>query len=302
MFERFTDEARQVVVGAQEEAREIGHDYIGTEHILLGLLRSRPSAASEALSALGIGLDDARARIIQIVSRSEQPSEGQIPFTPRAKKVLELSLREALSRGQNYIGSEHILLGLIREGEGVAARVLLDYGVTGEALRQATLDRMPVPGPQPPEVAPVATSGVRSDRPIRDAWTDGLAGHLGTLSSEIRAEFGRGADAGDLLLALACAPGTLVERVLRELGVDLDELWGRIETVRRERLVERAAVECEIAEVRQAKDAAVESHEFARAAELRDSERVLRERLRESAAVHPDALVLIRRRLGIPEP
>jgi len=83
--------------------------------------------------------------------------------------VLELSLREALSRGQNYIGSEHILLGLIREGEGVAARVLLDYGVTGEALRQATLDRMPVPSPQPPEVPPVATSGAGSDRPIRDA-------------------------------------------------------------------------------------------------------------------------------------
>src|SRR5258708_27413749 len=95
---------------------------------------------------------------------------------------------------------------------------------------------MPGPSPQPPEVPPVATSGACSDRPIRDAWTDGLAGHLGTLSSEIRAELGRGPDAGDLLLALACAPGTLVERVLRELGVDLDELWGRIETVRLERL------------------------------------------------------------------
>src|SRR5258708_39473136 len=106
---------------------------------------------------------------------------------------------------------------------------------------------MPVRGREAPEVPPVATSGACSDRPIRDAWTDGLAGHLGTLSSEIRAEFGRGPDAGDLLLALACAPGTLVERVLRELGVDLDELWGRIETVRRERLLARRAAESGIA-------------------------------------------------------
>ena len=300
MFERFTEEARQVVVLAQEEGRNLGHNYIGTEHILLGLLRERHSAPGEALTAAGVALEEARAAIVRLVGRGEQPSAAEVPFTPRAKKVLELSLREALSRGHNYIGPEHILLGLIRENDGVALKVLLDFGVDVEALRRATLDRLPEPGPQPPAVPPVATSWARSARTAEDVWTDGLASHFGALGHEIRAELEREPDAGDLLLALACAPGTLVERVLRELGVDLDELWGRIETARRERLAERAALERDIAEVRKAKDAAVESQEFARAAELRDSERVLRERLREPPAVHADALVLIRRRLGIP--
>jgi ATP-dependent Clp protease ATP-binding subunit ClpA len=300
VFERFSEEARQVVVVAQEEARAIGHDYIGTEHILLGLLRYEESGAGEALASVGVGLETARAEIVRIVGPGEQRSAGQVPFTPRAKKVLELSLREALSLGHNYIGPEHILLGLIREHDGVAAQVLLSFGVDGEVLRQATLDRLPEPGPQPPEVPHVATSWARSVHAIEDAWLDGLTAQLTTLSGEIRAELGREPDAGDLLLALACAPGTLVERALRELGVDLDELWGRIETARRERLAERAAVEREIAEVRQAKEAAIESQEFGRAAELRDSERALRGRLRKSRSVDPDALTEIRRRLGIP--
>jgi ATP-dependent Clp protease ATP-binding subunit ClpA len=300
LFERFTNEARQVVVAAQEEARTIGHDYIGTEHILLGLLRAQPSGAAEALAMVGVGLEETRAEIVRVVGRSGQPSEGQIPFTPRAKKVLELSLREALNLGHNYIGPEHILLGLIRENEGVAARVLLDFGVDAEAMRRATLERMPEPDPRSPEGRRAATSWVQARRPVEYAWTDGLAGQLEVLGREIRAELAREPDAGDLLLALACVPGTLIERALRELDVDLDELWGRIETARRERREQRAAFEREIAEIRSAKEAAVESHEFGRAAELRDSERAMRERLRNSAAVHADVLVEIRRRLGIP--
>ena len=128
MFERFTDWARRVVVLAQEEARDLCHSYIGTEHILLGLLREQDGVAARALEALGISLDAARQQVQGIIGRGEGMPVGHIPFTPRAKKVLELSLREALQFGHNYIGTEHILLGLVREGDGVAAHVLVDLG------------------------------------------------------------------------------------------------------------------------------------------------------------------------------
>ena len=124
MFERFTDQARRVVVVAQEESRKLGHDYIGTEHILLGILGAGESVAVQALASLGVSLEAAREQVEEIVGRGSHQVSGHIPFTPRAKKVLELSLREAIQLGHNYIGTEHILLGLIREGEGVAAQVL----------------------------------------------------------------------------------------------------------------------------------------------------------------------------------
>jgi ATP-dependent Clp protease ATP-binding subunit ClpC len=130
MFERFTDRARKVIVLSQEEARGLGHNWIGTEHILLGLLREGDGVAAKALQAMGIGMDLARQRVEEIIGRGPQPApSGHIPFTPRAKKVLELSLREAHQLGHNYIGTEHILLGLIREGDGVAAQVLMAQGV-----------------------------------------------------------------------------------------------------------------------------------------------------------------------------
>jgi ATP-dependent Clp protease ATP-binding subunit ClpC len=130
MFERFTDRARRVVVLAQAEARDLDHNYVGTEHILLGLLREGEGVAARALSSLGISLDAVRHRVEEIIGRGQQPAaSGHIPFTPRAKKVLELSLREALQLGHTHIGTEHILLGLIREGDGVAAQVLLASGV-----------------------------------------------------------------------------------------------------------------------------------------------------------------------------
>jgi ATP-dependent Clp protease ATP-binding subunit ClpC len=130
MFERFTDRARRVIVMAQDEARRLDHNYIGTEHILLGLLNEGAGVAARALESLGISLDVVRQQVEEIIGRGRGPSpSGHIPFTPRAKKVLELSLSEAMHLGHTYIGTEHILLGLIREGEGVAAQVLVDLGV-----------------------------------------------------------------------------------------------------------------------------------------------------------------------------
>ena len=130
MFERFTDRARRSVVLAQEEARGLGHTWVGTEHLLLGVIREGDGVAAKALQAMGISLDRVRQRVEEIIGAGPQPSpSGPIPFTPRAKKVLELSLREAQQLGHNYIGTEHLLLGLIREGDGVAAQVLVIQGV-----------------------------------------------------------------------------------------------------------------------------------------------------------------------------
>jgi ATP-dependent Clp protease ATP-binding subunit ClpA len=140
MFERFTDRARRVVALAQEEARMLNHDYIGTEHILLGLIHEGDGVAARSLESLGISLDAVRQQVQEIIGRGQQAPSGHIPFTPRAKKVLELSLREALQLGHNYIGTEHILLGLLREGDGVAAQVLVRLGADlNRVLRQVIL-------------------------------------------------------------------------------------------------------------------------------------------------------------------
>ena len=139
MFERFTDRARRVVVLAQEEARMLNHNYIGTEHILLGLIHEGEGVAAKGLEALGISLEAVRSQVEEIIGQGQQAPSGHIPFTPRAKKVLELSLREALQLGHNYIGTEHILLGLIREGEGVAAQVLVKLGADLNRVRQQVI-------------------------------------------------------------------------------------------------------------------------------------------------------------------
>jgi ATP-dependent Clp protease ATP-binding subunit ClpC len=139
MFERFTDRARRVVVLAQEEARMLNHNYIGTEHILLGLIHEGEGVAAKALEALNISLEAVRSQVEEIIGQGQQAPSGHIPFTPRAKKVLELSLREALQLGHNYIGTEHILLGLIREGEGVAAQVLVKLGADLARVRNQVI-------------------------------------------------------------------------------------------------------------------------------------------------------------------
>jgi ATP-dependent Clp protease ATP-binding subunit ClpC len=135
VFERFTDRSRRVVVLAQEEARLLNHNYIGTEHLLLGLIAEGEGVAATALESLGISLEAVQLQVEEIIGRGGAAPSGQIPFTPRAKKVLELSLREALQLHHDYIGTEHLLLGLIREGEGVAAQVLVRLGAELEVVR-----------------------------------------------------------------------------------------------------------------------------------------------------------------------
>jgi ATP-dependent Clp protease ATP-binding subunit ClpA len=166
MFERFTDRARRVIVLAQEEARLLNHNSIGTEHLLLGLAHEGQGVAAKALESLGISLDGARAQVEEVIGRGQSGPTGHIPFTPRAKKVLELSLREAKQLGHNYIGTEHLLLGLVREGEGVAAQVLIRLGGDLSRVRQQVIELLgssasgpeaaagmrPVPMPPPEEL------------------------------------------------------------------------------------------------------------------------------------------------------
>jgi ATP-dependent Clp protease ATP-binding subunit ClpC len=142
VFERFTQQARQVIVLAQDEARALGHDYIGTEHILLGLLRDEEGLAGGVLRSLGVTLEEARAHVASLVGQEEAAASGQMPFTPGARKVLELSLREAISLGHDSIGAEHILLALTRVDDGVAARVLLEVDVGADAIRDEVVRAM----------------------------------------------------------------------------------------------------------------------------------------------------------------
>ncbi len=150
MFERYTERARQVVVLAQQEARTLKHNWIGTEHILLGLLREEEGLAARVLESLDITVERVRAQVVRIVGTGEELESVQIPFTPRAKKVLELALRESLSLRHNYIGTEHILLGLVRENEGIAARILLDFDVDSEKIRNKVISMLSGPGARRP--------------------------------------------------------------------------------------------------------------------------------------------------------
>src|SRR6201984_2997052 len=176
MFERFTDRARRVVVLAQEEARMLNHNYIGTEHTLLGLIHEGEGVAAKSLESLGISLEGVRSQVEEIIGQGQQAPSGHIPFTPRAKKVLELSLREALQLGHNYIGTEHILLGLIREGEGVASQVLVNRGAELTRVRQQVIQLLS--GYQGKETA--------------EAGTGGRGGESGSPSTSlVLAQFGR---------------------------------------------------------------------------------------------------------------
>jgi hypothetical protein len=169
MFERFTDRARRVVVLAQEEARRLSHNYIGTEHILLGLTAEGDGVAARALLSLGVSADRARAEVVQAIGHGQSTPTGHIPFTPRAKKVLELSLREALQLGHGHIGSGHILLGVVREGEGIAAQVLAKLGADQERVRQRVVELLrtddeaepgPEHGPDPRAFLPRRPPGI----------------------------------------------------------------------------------------------------------------------------------------------
>ena len=190
MFERFTDRARRVVVLAQEEAKMLNHNYIGTEHILLGLIHEGEGVAAKALESLGISLDAVRAQVEEIIGQGQEIPSGHIPFTPRAKKVMELSLREALQLGHDYIGTEHILLGLIREGDGVAAQVLVRLGADLNRVRQQVIlllyqSKEPPLARRPAEGAPLPEVQARLD-----AFEDWLAA--------VEQRVGTGPDTSDL--------------------------------------------------------------------------------------------------------
>jgi ATP-dependent Clp protease ATP-binding subunit ClpC len=188
MFERFTDKARQAVVLAQEEARRLGHPEVGTEHLLLGLLAvtGGDSAGTRTLTALGIFLDDLRAEVEERIGRGEGAPGGHLPFAPRNKKVLELSLREALQLGHNYIGTEHILLGLVREGESDAAQVLVRLGADLETVRQEVVRQLTVGGAgRPAAIRPSKESMVADIEALYDEIIR-LAGEVERLTELLR--------------------------------------------------------------------------------------------------------------------
>src|SRR5689334_23780097 len=208
MFERFTERARQVVVLAQEEARTLKHNYIGTEHILLGLLREEEGLAARVLESLDITVERVRAQVVRIVGSGEEVTSGQIPFTPRAKKVLELALREALSLGHNYIGTEHILLGLVRENEGVAARILLDFDADSEKIRNEVIRMLSGPG------------GRRQGGGSSGSGAQGGAQGEGKKSSKLLDQFGRNLTklASDGKLDPVVGRETEIERIMQILS------------------------------------------------------------------------------------
>jgi ATP-dependent Clp protease ATP-binding subunit ClpA len=216
MFERFTDRARRVVVLAQEEARVLHHNYIGTEHILLGLLREREGVAARVLERIGVSAEAVRDKVAAIIGEGGDSPTGHIPFTPRAKKVLELSLREALQLGHNYIGTEHILLGLVREGEGVAAQVLVNLGAELSGVRLAVVNELrrmdprteirPMGPARTPETPAVAKAGVQARR---------LAG-------------GSAVGSQHYLMALLGQEDSLAAKALADLGVSREAVEAKL--------------------------------------------------------------------------
>jgi hypothetical protein len=200
MFERFTDRARRVVVLAQDEARRLDHTWIGTEHILLGLIREGEGVAAKALESLGISLDAVRQQVEEIIGHGQQTPSGHIPFTPRTKKVLELSLREALQLGHDYIGTEHILLGLIREGDGVAAQVLVMLGADQNRVRQQVIQLLHGRSAEPGSTRPVERE-LRLPSAVK-TLLEGLEQRLTVIEQRV----GTGPDTSDLdeQIAQAC--------------------------------------------------------------------------------------------------
>ncbi len=246
------------------------------------------------LESLDITIERVREQVVRIVGSGEEETEGQIPFTPRAKKVLELALREALSLGHNYIGTEHILLALGRENEGVGIRVLLGFDADPETIRDQVIRMLSPTAPQP--------STRVSSRPIDPGWLAGLGPVLNRLADEIRHELGREPDVGDLLLVLTTAPDSIAAQALEHLGVDVDELWGQIEHLRHQARSAREELAREIEQARVEKERAIEAQQFGTAARHRDRERELTERQRAQKLVSTEALKATRRRLGIPTP
>jgi ATP-dependent Clp protease ATP-binding subunit ClpA len=218
MFERFTNRARATVVHAQEEARLLRHNYIGTEHILLGLIRESEGIAAKALGALGVSLEGVRQQVIEIIGEGNESPSGHIPFTPRAKKVLELSLREALQLKHNYIGTEHILLGVIREGEGVAAQVLVNLGADLTRVRQEVKRQLA-------SVADEADAETATASPRRTPAAEQAVAAAQRLAG------GSPMGSHHLLEALVRSEDSAAAKALAALGVDPDTLADKIDEV-----------------------------------------------------------------------
>jgi ATP-dependent Clp protease ATP-binding subunit ClpA len=227
MFERFTNRARHVVVLAQEEARRLQHNYIGTEHVLLGLLGEPDGLAGRALEGLGMSLEAARHEVTAIIGTGTAAPSGHIPFTPRAKKTLELSLREALQLQHNYIGTEHILLGLISEGEGVAAQVLKQHADLA-AIRAAVLDLLPAAGAEAARARrwlrrPAAAGPGEAGGPAEPTVLNATPAGDTILGEAARLAGSQPVGSHHLLLAALADPDTAAARALAALGVDLDQ-------------------------------------------------------------------------------
>jgi ATP-dependent Clp protease ATP-binding subunit ClpC len=186
MFERFTERARQVVVLAQEEVRLLAHDHIGTEHLLLGLLREEEGIAARVLHELGVGVEEVRAEIERRFGRGEQAATGQIPFTPSAKEALELALREALRLGHNYIGTEHVLLGLLRADQGPATEILGELGVLPEIVRAQVLSL--IGGEQR---TPIASASLTARRHRRRGWQYHVVTLEGPITEQLLSPLGK---------------------------------------------------------------------------------------------------------------
>ncbi len=223
LFERFTERARQVVVLAHEEAKGFNHDHIGTEHILLGLVRDREGIAAGALGSFDITVERVRGEIVRLVGIGQEVVAGQMPLTTRSKRVLELALREALNLGHNYIGTEHILLGLVALNDGVAARILVDIGVTPAQIRSEVIRTLSAAGgPGRPPGAPRRPHG-QQERSGFDDWirVGPGAGARGLLVVAARRALDDGRseiEARDVLLALT--RDETIAPVLADLGVD----------------------------------------------------------------------------------
>jgi ATP-dependent Clp protease ATP-binding subunit ClpA len=258
VFERFTDRARRVVVLAQEEARMLNHNYIGTEHILLGLVHEGKGVAAKALESLGTSLEAVRQQVEEIIGQGKAAPRGHIPFTSRAKKALELSLPEALQLGHDYIGTEHILLGLIREGEGVGAQVLQELGAGLEPTRQKVLQLLGEPSaeiseripPFPERAEPLPPFIREVERKIAQASTEKDAA----------------LDKGDAESAVQFRGE---ERRLIEQKTSFEKEW----------MSATNGIRLRMNDVRSKKAAAIDAQDFARAAKLRDEERRLLEEL-----------------------
>jgi ATP-dependent Clp protease ATP-binding subunit ClpC len=179
VFERFTERARQVVVLAQDEASRLQHNYIGTEHLLLGLLREEEGVAARVLGGLGITADEVRGEVERVVGQGDEVPTGQIPFTPRAKHALERSFREALALGHKYIGTEHVLLGLAREENGVAARILAELGASAEKVRDEVYRSLGGGPGLASQVESVVPDAPLETRPVMSPWIIATLASLG---------------------------------------------------------------------------------------------------------------------------